>query len=331
MKKRGIGIATVHYPSGFAGGGDPSEAVVSVKHDGTVNVLVGSVDLGQGCMTVFCQIAAQELGVPIEHVTVRNDDTDSCPFCAGTYSSRVTYVAGNAALRAAREALQVLLREASETLGTPPEDLVVENGMVKAVDSSDRTVSIADVASNSMWVKGKSIVGRGSYGRPRVVADPETGAGRICIALAYGTTVAKVEVDTETGVVDVLRLVSAYDVGKAINPMLCEAQVEGGTAMGLGQAVLENLNPYYPSLDFQPRSFADYMLPTAKDICDVDAVLVEVPLADGPYGAKGVGEMTSNSQPAAIVNAIHDATGVWITSLPVTPEKVLRALKEQGD
>lgn len=330
MKKRGVGIAAIHYPTGMSGGGDPSQAVVSIKHDGTVNVLVGSVDIGQGCKTVLAQMVAEELGVPMEQIIVRNDNTDSCPLCTGTFASRVTHMAGNAVVRASQEARQVLFEIAADELGAPPDELAIEEGKVVVKDLPEQAIPIAELADKATWAMGKIITGRGSFGRPPVVLDPDTGEGSPCQGLTYATTVAEVEVDTETGVVDVLKLVSAYDVGKAINPMMCEGQIEGGTAMGLGQAIMEDLTPYYPSINFQPRSFADYMIPTAKDITGAKAVVVEVPLKTGPYGAKGIGEMTANSQAAAIVNAINDAIGVWITDLPVTPEKVLRALEEQG-
>jgi len=134
-------------------------------------------------------------------------------------------------------------------------------------------------------------------------------------------------VDTETGEVKVLKLVSAYDCGKAINPMLVEGQIDGGAAGGLGSALMEELHPYYPTLDHHPTGFFSYMIPTAKDVPDLDAVIVEMGSRTGPYGAKGIGEMTANSQAPAIINAIHDAIGVWMTDLPATSEKVLRALE----
>jgi CO/xanthine dehydrogenase Mo-binding subunit len=148
--------------------------------------------------------------------------------------------------------------------------------------------------------------------------------------MAYGATVAEVEVDTETGWVKVLKLASAYDCGKAINPMLVEGQIDGGAAGGLGSALMEELHPYYPTLDHYPTGFFSYMIPTAKDLPELDAVVVEMGSRTGPYGAKGIGEMTANTQAPAIINAIHDAVGVWITNLPATPEKVLRALEAKS-
>jgi CO/xanthine dehydrogenase Mo-binding subunit len=147
--------------------------------------------------------------------------------------------------------------------------------------------------------------------------------------MAYGSTIAEVEVDTDTGEVTVLKLVSAYDCGKAINPMLVEGQIDGGAAMGLGSALLEELHPYYPTLDHYPKGFFSYMMPTARDVPDLEAVVVEMNSESGPYGAKGIGEMTANSQAPAIVNAIYDAVGIWVTDIPATPEKVLRLLDEK--
>jgi CO/xanthine dehydrogenase Mo-binding subunit len=145
--------------------------------------------------------------------------------------------------------------------------------------------------------------------------------------MAYSATVTEVEVDTETGQVQVLKLVSAFDCGKAINPMLVEGQIEGGSAAGLGSALMEELHPYYPSLDHYPTGFFSYMFPTIKDVPPLESVIIEMPSQTGPYGAKGVGEMTANSQAPAIINAIHDAVGVWITDLPASTEKILRTLE----
>ncbi|UCF95738.1 MAG: xanthine dehydrogenase family protein molybdopterin-binding subunit [Desulfobacterales bacterium] len=125
-------------------------------------------------------------------------------------------------------------------------------------------------------------------------------------------------------------MVAAYDVGKAINPLLAEGQIQGGTMMGLGAAIMENLHPYHPSLDWQPQTIGDYVIPTAVDLPHMETEILECPSTEGPYGAKGIGEMTANTPGPAIVNAIHNAVGVWINALPVTPEKVLRALDEKA-
>lgn len=328
-KKRGVGIAAVWYPTGMSGGGDPSQAMVKMQPDGSVDVLIGSVDIGEGARTVVRQIAAEELGVSIEKVNVTLVDSDTSPLDTGTFASRVTHQTGNATIEAAREARQVLFEVAAGQLGVEPDELVAENDMVVVRDRPEQAIPIADVAGHATWAERRLIAGRGAYGWPVADVDPETGAGEPLHSMAYGATIAEVEVDTETGEVKVLKLVSAYDCGKAINPLLVEGQIDGGAAMGLGSALLEELHPYYPTLDHYPTGFFSYMMPTAKDVPPLEAVVVEMNSTTGPYGAKGIGEMTANSQAPAITNAIHNAIGVWITDIPATSEKVLRAIEEQ--
>jgi CO/xanthine dehydrogenase Mo-binding subunit len=328
-KKRGVGIAAVWYPTGMSGGGDPSQAMVKMQPDGSVDVLIGSVDIGQGARTVVRQIAAEELGVSIEKVTVTLVDSDSSPLDTGTFASRVTHQTGNATIEAAREARQVLFEVAAGQLGVQPDELVAENDMIVVRDRPEQAIPIADVAGHATWAERRLIAGRGAYGWPVADVDPETGQGEPLHTMAYGATIAEVEVDTETGEVTVLKLVSAYDCGKAINPLLVQGQIDGGAAMGLGSALLEELHPYYPTLDHHPKGFFSYMLPTAKDVPALDAVVVEMNSDTGPYGAKGIGEMTANSQAPAITNAIYNAIGVWMTDIPATSEKVLRAIEEQ--
>lgn len=325
--KRGKGISAVWYSTGMSGGGDPSQVMVKMRPDGSVDVLIGSVDIGQGARTIVRQIAAQELGVPIEKVNVTAVDSDTSPLDTGTFASRVTHQTGNATILAAREARQVLFEVAAGQLGVRPEQLEAKDDKIVVRDFPEQAIPIADVAGQATWSDRKIIAGRGAFGWPVAVVDPETGQGEPLHTMAYGATVAEVEVDTETGWVRVLKLASAYDCGKAINPMLVEGQIDGGAAGGLGSALMEELHPYYPTLDHFPTGFFSYMIPTAKDLPQLDAVVVEMGSRTGPYGAKGIGEMTANTQAPAIINAIHDAVGVWITDLPATAEKVLRALE----
>jgi CO/xanthine dehydrogenase Mo-binding subunit len=301
--------------------------MVKMHLDGSVDVLIGSVDIGEGVRTIMRQIAAEELGVEIEKVNVTNVDTDTSPFDTGTFASRLTHQTGNAVLQAAREARSVMFEIAAEQLGAPADQLEARDGLVVVRDFPEQAIPIADVASHAIWGKQKLIAGRGSFGWPPANADPDTGEGEPLHNMAYGATVAEVEVDTETGQVKVIKLVSAYDCGKAINPLMVEGQIDGGAAGGLGSALMEELHPYYPTLDHYPTGFFSYMFPTIKDVPELESVVVEMGSRTGPYGAKGVGEMTANSQAPAIVNAIHDALGVWITDLPATPEKILRALE----
>ena len=325
--KRGKGISAVWYSTGMSGGGDPSQVVLKMRPDGSVDVLIGSVDIGQGARTVVRQIAAQEMGVPLEKVNVTAVDSDTSPLDTGTFASRVTHQTGNATILAAREARQVLFEVAAGQLGVKPEQLEAKDDKIVVRDFPEQAIPIADIAGRATWDERKIIAGRGAFGWPVAAVDPDTGQGEPLHTMAYGATVAEVEVDDETGWVKVLKLASAYDCGKAINPMLVEGQIDGGAAGGLGSALMEELHPYYPTLDHHPTGFFSYMIPTAKDLPELDAVVVEMGSRTGPYGAKGIGEMTANTQAPAIINAIHDAVGVWITDLPATPEKVLRALE----
>jgi len=190
-------------------------------------------------------------------------------------------------------------------------------------------VDAIDTALAAHFKYGKTISGRGIFLKPNKGIDPETGACDPDSTEAHCTTVADVEVDTETGQVTVLKISSAYEVGRAINPKMVEGQIIGGTVMGIGITLHEASFPNYPQYDPHPGSFADYTVMGAADVPEIESTVLEYGSVDGPFGVKGVGEMTANSPLPAIINAIYDAVGVWITELPATPEKVLRALGEK--
>ena len=329
-KIRGRGIAAVNYPTGMNLGGDPTQALIFCQPTGGFAVKLASTDLGQGLKTVIAQIAAETLGVPLESVTIDTGDTDSAPHCMGTFASRATHRVGNAVIMAAQEARRALLEVAAEELEAAPDDLMVSDGAVYVKGSPDRTISVFDTALAAHFKYGRTVSGRGIYMKPKSSVDPETGACDPDSTEAHATTVADVEVDTETGEVTVLRLSSAYEVGRQINPKMVEGQIVGGAVMGMAHTLMETVFPYYPSPEHHTGSFSEYLLPTALDVPEVQSVVLEYPSSNGPYGVKGVGEMTANSPMPAIVNAIYDALGVWITDLPVTPEKVLRAIEDRG-
>lgn len=328
-KVRGRGIAAVNYPTGMNLGGDPSQALIFCQPTGNFSVKLAGTDLGQGLKTAIAQIAAETLGASLDTIIVDTGDTDSAPHCMGTFASRGTHRIGNAVIMAAREARQALLDIAAEELEAVPEDLVAANGEIYVKGSPHRKISIPEVAGAAHFKYGRTISGRGIFLKPLSKVDPETGACDPDSTEAHATTVADVEVDTETGEVTVLRLASAYEVGQQVNPEMVNGQIIGGAVMGMAHALMESVFPYYPSLDHHPGSFSEYLIPTALDVPEIESVVLEYPSSNGPYGVKGVGEMTANSPIPAIVNAIYDAVGVWITDLPVTPEKVLRALEEK--
>jgi CO/xanthine dehydrogenase Mo-binding subunit len=324
---RGTGIAAVNYPTGMNLGGDPSQALIHATTSGSFNVVLAATDLGQGLRTVMAQIAAETLGVPYDQIVVQTADTDTGPHDMGTFASRATHRVGNAVKVAAVEARDAILQLASDELEVGVDDLVLDgHGNVSVAGSPTKTLSIADLASRAQFQYGRTIAGRGVWMKPKSEVDPETGAMDPDSTQAYACTIAEVEVDTETGVVTVLSIRSAYEVGCQVNPALVRGQIVGGAWMGMSHALFETTEPYYPRRDHSPKDFAEYLMPGPAEMPEIECVVLEVPSADGPYGVKGVGEMTANSPIPAIVNAIHDACGVRIDTLPVTPEAVLRAL-----
>jgi CO/xanthine dehydrogenase Mo-binding subunit len=330
-KVKGVGMAAVNYPTGMNLGGDPSQALIHATTTGNFVIALSSTDLGQGLKTVIAQIGAEALGVPFENVMIDTADTDTGPHCMGTFASRATHRVGNAVMRAAQEARQVMMEVAADELEASPDDLETDGeGNIRVKGSPDRSVNIIDVALAAHFKYGKTISGRGMYIKPKSDVDPETGKMDPDSTEAHACTVAEVEVDTETGEVTVLSLKSAYEIGRVVNPALVEGQIRGGSVMGMAHALYETTQPYYPSVDHMPGGFSEYVLPGPMELPEVESVVLEYPSVNGPYGVKGVGEMTANSPIPAIVNAIYDAIGVRITDLPVTPEKILRALEEKA-
>jgi CO/xanthine dehydrogenase Mo-binding subunit len=324
---RGTGIAAVNYPTGMNLGGDPSQALIHATTSGSFVVSLSATDLGQGLKTVIGQIAAETLGVEFGEIVIDTADTDTGPHDMGTFASRATHRVGNAVIAAATEARQALLEVAAEELEAAVADLEGDghgNLMVKGVPA--RSVRIADIASMAQFKYGRTIAGRGAYMKPKSPVDPETGAMDPDSTEAHACTVAEVEVDTETGEVTVLSIRSAYEVGRQVNPTLVQGQIAGGAWMGMSHALYETTAPYYPAVDHSPRDFSEYLMPGPLEMPEVESVVIEVPSSDGPYGVKGVGEMTANSPIPAIVNAIYHATGVRFDDLPITPEKILRGL-----
>lgn len=330
MLKKGIGIACNCHPTGLKGGGDPSQAQIRLKPDGTLDLLVGAVDIGQGSNTALRQIAAEALDVPLENITVTNSDTDMGPLCTGTFASRVTFMDGNAVVAAAKDLQREIREWAAEKFEARPEDLEVAENQVYVKGAKDKSsMTLAEVGVGMNW-GGKYPVGKGAYfPGPAPEFDPETGEMPNIAAIAYAACVAEVEVDTETGEVEVTKLVQAYEMGRVINPLLVQGQIDGGSMAAISFALSEDVAPYYPSLDHQPSRLGDYFLTRAPDVpADMVSTTVEVPAPDGPYGAKGFSEMSTSTATSAIISAIHDAIGVWLHTYPATPEKILRALDE---
>ena len=332
-KHRGRGFATIEYPTGMNQNGDPSQAWIKLKPDGRVDVFAGTVDIGQGSKTVHTQIVADTLGVPYDWVTMDNSNTDSSAVCTGTFASRGTFIGGNAVRFAAERVRERILDIASKELEIDPGDLEIAGGEVLAKGAPDRKISVSDVAGAATYSYGELISGQGTALKPLAAVNDDDGSVTVepHSAVSYAACVADVEVDDETGEVTVQRLVQVYDVGRAINPMLVEGQIEGGAMMGLGLGLLEEAYPYYPSAEHRGEQFGAYLAPALENLPELDNVILENPSADGPFGAKAIGEMANNAQPPAIAAAIHDAVGVWVTEMPATPERVLRAIQARSE
>jgi CO/xanthine dehydrogenase Mo-binding subunit len=331
-KHTGRGFATIEYPTGMNQNGDPSQAWIKLKPDGRVDVFAGTVDIGQGSKTIHSQIVADTLGVPYDWVTMDNSNTDSSAVCTGTFASRGTFIGGNAVRFAAEHVRERILDIASKELEIDPGDLEIVDGEVVAKGAPDRKISVAEVAGAATYNYGELISGQGTALKPYAEVNDDDGSVQAepHSAVSYAACVADVEVDDETGEVLVTRLVQVYDVGRAINPMLVEGQIEGGAIMGLGLGVVEESYPYYPSAEHRGEQFGSYLAPTTDNLPELDNVILEHPSVDGPFGAKAIGEMANNAQPAAIASAIHDAVGVWVTEYPASPERVLRAIQTKA-
>lgn len=324
---RGRGYASVNYPTGMNLGGDPSQALIHSTTTGTFVVSLSSVDLGQGIKTVAAQCAAETLGLPFENVIVDTADTDTGPHCMGTFASRGTHRVGNAVIMAAAEAREVMLEVAAEELEVDKGDLETDGtGFIKLKGSDEKKIHIADLALAAHFKQGRTISGRGIYLKEKSDPVPETGEMDPDSCQAHACTVAEVEVDDETGVVEVLELYNAYEIGRALNPAMATQQVEGGAWMGVSHALFEATEPYYPSRDHGPTDFTSYLMPGPADIPVQHSQILERPAGNGPFGGKGIGEMTANAPIPAVANAIFDACGVRLTQMPFTPERVLRGL-----
>ena len=281
--------------------------------------------MGAGAKTVFAQITAETLGVPIDVITLMPIDTDISPFCLGTYSSRVTTVGGKAVQLAALEVKKQILELAAEMMGRPVESLTLENGVVRSSEDKDLTLSLEQVAQKAIRSNaGVPLTAYITYDPPTEGTDSEF-YGDYSSAYTYGAHAVEVEVDTVTGKVKVLRVVAAHDVGKAINILGIQGQITGGVAQGIGWCLYEDMQ--FDKGQPLNRGLHGYTLMTIADMPEVQSILVESNDPIGPYGAKGVGEPTLIPTAPAIANAIENACGVRIVDLPITPEKVYQALK----
>jgi xanthine dehydrogenase molybdenum-binding subunit len=304
-KARGLGLAGGHWTV-WAGS---SSAWVQVNEDGTVGVVTGAINL-TGTDTSFAQIAAEAFGIPVDRVTAFQGDTETSPRNDGSWGSRILFGVGEAVRRAAEDAKRQLVEALSEELEASPDDIEVGDGEVR-VKGKSKTLTLAQAAGRAADYRG-AIIGRAA------LSDLDVG-------VAVAAQIAEVEVDRETGEVEVKRLVCAQDVGFAINPMSVEGQIEGAASQAMGWALCEEY-VYDAAGALLNDNFMDFRLPTSLDHPDFQVALVEEALDAGPYGAKGVGEPPLVPTAPAIANAIYNAVGVRVAQLPITPERLLREM-----
>lgn len=325
--RQGTGIGCNNMVCGSSlFGPDSSSAMVKLQEDGTAVLFTGVSDIGQGADTAMAQIAAEILGVALEDIRLSVSDSETTPTDLGAYASRVTLVGGNAVRVAAEDARRQVMGLAAQKLEARVEDLVVRDRRVYVQGSPERGMALADLLKFAVVKLGTHIIGRGTYAAPSSEWDPATGQTNVSPTYSFGSEMTRVEVDGETGQVAVREGVAAFDCGFAINPMSVEGQIEGSTLCGVGMSLMEEritemgqvLNP----------SYEGYKTPTALELPQMRCFLVEPIDPEGPFGAKGLSEGGQAPVGPSIVNALYDATGVRFKELPVTPEKVLKAMEE---
>jgi len=306
---------------------DTSRSYVSVEMDGSVTVRAGVQDIGGGQSSSLCQIAAEVLGVPLEDVKVYFGDTALTPLAGTTTATRQLYMSGNATLMAAKEVRQTLLKKAGELLELDPERLDLVDREVVDKEGSGKMLNLTE-AVKACASDGLPLYHVALFRAPsRTLTQFKQIEGQVFPDFTYGTHAVEVAVDEETGKVKVLKLVASYDVGRAINRLSVEGQLEGGAIYGMGYGLTEEV--VIEKGEIKTPSFSEYLLPTSMDVPEVQTIALESGDGVGPFGAKGVGEPSLNSIAPAIANAVYDAVGVRIRNLPLTPEKVLRAIKQK--
>lgn len=335
MWRFGKGVAVANQFSSPAS----SSAIVKVCEDGLIEVRHSANEIGQGCNTIVAQIAAQEFSVSMDAVRVVYTDTAITPFDAGSVGSHTTYTTGNAVRLACQDAKRLLLELSAKKLGVSPQDLETSNGRVYLKKAPETVLMISTLFRPGGYLPyGAEIIGKATFMQDPVPINRDTGqiecevareGKRLMAFYTYGAQAVEVAVNVETGEVKVLRLISAFDMGQPINPKMCEQQMEGGMGMGIGTGLYEEMR-MDRGVVLNPN-FTDYRIPTMKEIPSQDnikLVIAPTPHKEGPYGAKGLGECVMMPTPPAIANAIYEATGVMITDIPITAERLLMAIKK---
>jgi CO/xanthine dehydrogenase Mo-binding subunit len=326
IKKRGLGFGAAMHVSGnrTLGNWDGSTVIIKMSEDGRLTVFTAECDMGQGAYTMLAQLCAHELSVPIEHVTVLQPDSDAAPYCIGSLASRVTIIAGNAMLKAARETKRRLIELAAVKLEASIDDLEVFDSSVRVKGAPDVKATYAELARLHIFRKGgEGLLVNETYDAPTQMHDADY-YGNVAPAYSFAAQGVEVEVDTETGQVKVIDTFVSDDCGKALNPMAIHGQSSGAVVQSIGWALYEH--PQLEGGRLVNGNMADYTMPLACSVPMIRSGIVESNDPNGPLGAKGASETAMVPGAAAIANAVYHAIGVRITDLPITPEKILAGL-----
>jgi CO/xanthine dehydrogenase Mo-binding subunit len=331
-KVRGKGIAALHKAPAMPTFTSCS-AIIKLNEDASADILISGVDMGQGTYTVLRQIAAEELKLPIEKVHISWDcDTAFSPYDWQTVASRFTFMGGNAVIEAAHDCLLQIRKVAATVLKTSPERIVCQDGKA-FIMGEESAIPYEKLVLGYTFENGNSIggpvIGHGHYiAKGLTNPDLETGQGLPALYWTYGAHAVEIEVDKETGEIEILNIVTAIDAGKVLNPKLCKGQVVGGVLQGLGSTLFEGFIFSEEGRLLNP-SFTDHKIPTMKDIpLATKQIFIETAQPDGPYGARGIAEHPMISVPSVVGNALYDALGIDFTELPLTTERIYLAIEE---
>ncbi|WP_417204907.1 xanthine dehydrogenase family protein molybdopterin-binding subunit [Antarctobacter sp.] len=317
--RRGWGLGCeMHGSSAYPGIKEQGNALLKVNEDGSITLMTGAAGLGTGAHTALAQIAAEELGMPFESVNVVHGDTDAVPWDIGAFASHTTYLVGSATRMAAAEARAGILKRAAEKMQTSPDNLVISEGIIHLHGAHEQRMSVAEAMGPTRGIPAANILGRGTY-------EPTK-------SYSFAAHFVEVTVDTETGQVQVDRVLPVHDLGKVIHPIAAQGQIEGGIQQGIGHTLSEDYVVCTKTGRSLNAGLVDYKMPLSMDMPDIETVILEAaPDPSGPWGAKGIGEDPIIAIGPAIANAIYDAIGVRFRHYPITPDQILNALKDKKE
>lgn len=326
-KKRGVGMATMIYPHDSCGVSGATAVFIKIDVDGSAVLYNGLSDVGQGSKTALSQLAAEILGIPLEKITFVAGDTRTTPYDEGTGASRTTFFCGHCVMEACEKARDQLFETAGRMLGIPDSrKFYIENGIIYLKTFPEYHVSVAEAAHAAERIYGHPILASATFSSYSTPPAAENGHALMFERHTFGAQIAEVDVDVDTGEIDVLKIVAVHSCGTVINPLFVEGQIFGGIHMGLGQALMEEMIER-PDGTVVSNTFSEYHILTAADMPKIILTdIVECPVEDGPFGAGGMSEGAPSPTAPAVSNAVSNALGVRFPTLPLTPERILTAL-----